>query len=301
MVLASLENYTVYEATHLAFDTLINIGNKVDLTGKRRLHHYHLLDDVTSLDNKSREFLKLRLSNHFAPATSTEYKRIVRSILPIITKSLQSRQRALVIRGLELLTKISQCPENLQVLSIDIRPTLELLVELLCVSTSSAETIVADAIVIGGDTLGRYRQPMSQGLPGMGYSPFFCELSDQEIRDTALDTIYALCVMSNQIQIQFAQVPHSLEILFRIARTAVQSYSSWLDPRALYSKGDGYGRCNQIMSMVFSQPDAAPQFKAMRIELYLAAAQDDSIAGILRAMLLDSCILSASLFYRYSL
>lgn len=52
LLLAALECGTAFTATTLAFDIMINIASRFDMSGKKRLFNPSYLEDTTTLDDK---------------------------------------------------------------------------------------------------------------------------------------------------------------------------------------------------------------------------------------------------------
>lgn len=108
----------VNEITNVVTDIIINIGNRIDLNGKRRheksntlgitIYYYYtniivinIAEDMTLQDKKARSLSLLKISNHYNIHTLLEYRKITYSLLSFITVSLQqSKDRLILMRAL---------------------------------------------------------------------------------------------------------------------------------------------------------------------------------------------------------
>ncbi len=157
------------DAAQLAFDVLVNVGGRVDLTGRRRLQQSAFLEEVRADEKKAA--MLLRLSPHMSSASTLEYVNCCSALLPIVHQALvvcssadPLRQagfnsRYFVVRALELLSKLALVPENLVAVCRSPDALLRSLLDLLCASTTSLEPLVPESSLLAGDPTGRLRPP----------------------------------------------------------------------------------------------------------------------------------------------
>ena len=186
LLLASLGSGSpIYEASQLAFETLINISSRLDLNGSKKPSQSLWLEDC--LDPKGFPQLKPR-SSATIPCKS-ESLPITSTLLSYIFVSLQqSLDREQTKRGLDLLTKIAMNVDNVELFATAPDTLTSILVELMCVNISATEPLSLS------DTKS-YTGLRGARLPACA-SSFFSEISDTEIRDLSLEAIWSLCTFS---------------------------------------------------------------------------------------------------------
>lgn len=166
MLVVSIATSNCFQATHLALDVLINIGSRIDLTGRKRLQGYYYSEDATKLrgtmDALQKSLLQLRLCEQMSMSSYAEYLTAVTTLtsaLATIICGHAFHDRNLTLRSLELLGKLAGNPDNVQYLSRCPDELVEGLLQLLCTSTTFAEPLVSDVCQVNGDPLGRHRMP----------------------------------------------------------------------------------------------------------------------------------------------
>jgi hypothetical protein len=171
IVLLTLESGSISQATHLAIETLVNIGGRVDLTGKRRLQAYYFSEEAMKLrassDALQRNLTKLRLCWDMSTASYEPYVTAVTALMSAIVSIIRAESisdRTMTLRAVELLGRIASNTDNAQYLARCPPELIEGLVQLLCASTTFAEPLVSDLCHINGDPLGRRRPPAAVHL-----------------------------------------------------------------------------------------------------------------------------------------
>lgn len=167
LVLISIESGTSFQATHLATEVLINIGAKIDFTGKKRLQGYYFSENANRLKNSSdvlqKNLLQLRVNRQMSTASSAEYLTAVYALMSAITVILSGSSfpdRSLTLRTIELLGRVATNADNAHYLSRSPEVLFSSLAQLLCTSTTFAEPLVSDTHHVNGDPLGR-RRPLA--------------------------------------------------------------------------------------------------------------------------------------------
>lgn len=167
LVLISIESGSSFQATHLAAEVLINIGAKIDLTGKKRLQGYYFSENAnrlkSSTDVLQKNLLQLRVNRQMSTASSTEYLSAAYALMSAITVILSGNSfpdRSLTLRTIELLGRVASNADNAHYLSRSPEVLFSSLAQLLCASTTFAEPLVSDTHHVNGDPLGR-RRPLA--------------------------------------------------------------------------------------------------------------------------------------------
>ena len=189
----------IYESSQISFEILQNVSSRLDLIGSKRLSQSLWLEDCLT-DAKNIPHLKPTALTH---TTETATLPTARILLSYIFASIhQCLDREQVKRGLDLLTKLATSVDNVELFASAPDNFLGTLVELLCVNTSSVEPFY------NGDV----RNP-SGGLKGIAKMPacassFYTDISDAEIRDMSLESIWTLCTFS-QVFLEKVQLMYS--------------------------------------------------------------------------------------------
>ena len=183
----------IYESSQIAFETLQNVSSRLDLIGSKRLSQSLWLEDCLT-DAKNIPSLK-PAALHTAEAATLPTARILLSY--IFASIHQCMDREQVKRGLDLLTKLATSVDNVELFASAPDNFLGTLVELLCVNTSSVEPFY------NGDV-----RNAPGGLKGIAKMPacassFYTDISDAEIRDMSLESIWTLCTFS---QVNFIEL-----------------------------------------------------------------------------------------------
>eukprot|EP01038_Epipyxis_sp_PR26KG_P016280 gene16280-22177_t len=312
ILMASIETYSVTNTvTQLAFDIIINLGSKIDTTGRKRINQYNsFLEYITLNQNKINKKSTynhmnlqnqsiLKLSDHFSATSSYEYLQVTNSLLSIIlcflNKQNQSRiPRVAVIRTLEFLSRFALCNENNTCFSNCPTSLLESLVDLLCVNYTIADPLTPP---FGNN---KNKHPISI----LTQSYFGSELSDFEIRDLSLEAIHSMCLLSSNLILRFGNIPNAVEILLKIGKIASNSAlsgSSILmndlpqlnstvtnttttnnnNNNLIYNiKTEGNHRAIQILGLMFSQSALVNKYFQISSDLYIAASCDPDIADV---------------------
>lgn len=171
MLVLSIESGSSMQATHLAVEILINIGSKIDFTGKKRLQGFYFTEDTsrlkTSTDVLQRNLLQLRVNRHMSTASSQEYLSAVSALMSAITTILSGNSfpdRSLTLRTIDLLGRLAGNADNAHFISRSPDVLFQSLAQLLCTSTTFAEPLVSDLHHVNGDPLGRRRPPAAVTL-----------------------------------------------------------------------------------------------------------------------------------------
>lgn len=261
----------------------------------------------------------LRYSDHMSAISTVQYVEATSLLFPIIQHILsnidtgtlvtsKSHARFLVVRSLELFSKLASTSENGVALANAPDSLLDTVVSMLCVSYSLMESITPDALM--GDPMGRNRPPavpflpssqiapqtvQQQGGSGIGASAGYHQHlqagdfgSDIELRDLAVDAISNLCTNSVYLATRMAETPHCIEFLYRIAvsagstvTTTSSSYSSYTNNNTqIATRTEGNLKAVQILSAMLSLPEVSEKFFAIRSNLYVASCSDELIAGM---------------------
>lgn len=331
ILVASIQAHTVTEYTQLAFDILVNIGGRIDTSGRKRLQTWQYIDDGRVSEDKLKLLNLLRYSDHMSAISTVQYVEVTSVLFPLIQYVLanidtgalvpsKTQTRFLVVRSLELFSKLASTSENSTALTNAPDSLLDTVVSMLCVSYSLGESITPDTLM--GDPVGRGRPPAVTFLPssqmqqhthqqtttsGIGSTAGYHQhlqagdfASDLELRDLAVDAISNLCANSVYMATRMAETPHCIEFLYRIAvstgctvTTTASSYSTHASSSSqVATRTEGNLKAVQILSALLSLPEVSEKFFAIRTNLYVASCSDELIAGQrLSNYLISFCLL----------
>lgn len=257
---------------------------KVDLNGRKRqqIYNFAWLEDVCSLDTKSKTSLRVRMSSHMGPSSAGLYLSTTEALLTFILITLEEpTDKSQILHSLDILTKLASNSENGSIFARCPQGLLEALVQLLCVNFTAADPFT---IQHGGD--GSTDAP-STAMRSIGPRPpasmgtFFIDSNDMEIRDSALEAMQALLANSYPLQLRLAAVPHCLQLLVRIVATnrahIDRPFSSIVSmPRS----ESGPQRAAGVLALMSSRPENKPRFLSIRTELAAGACSgEDYMAG----------------------
>jgi hypothetical protein len=192
------------------------------------------------------------------------------ALLAYILESLkQTDDRTQVLRGLELLTKLVAATDNIPVLERSPHDLFEVLVELLCVGTTSSEPLVASSSTTNS---GPARPPACGGS-------FFSDLCDTEIRDQAIEAIWTLCTASEALRINFAAVPEIVKILLRIVEaSAPVAVSATSEVRI---RSEVILKASHILAWMAKLPaENGPKFMSLQTEMLVMSCSDELVAEV---------------------
>ena len=282
ILMASYGTGSMYEASQISYDILMNISGKLDLTGERRLATYFWLEDCIG-DTKFQSTIRYKSSSSMSRISYFDYAEVTKSLLAYIHSSIQQGiDRSQIFRGLELIQKLCSNPENEIVMANCPNEVLETLMELLCCNVTSTEPLHmaeintfsgANSLAAVGSSRTKLLQHYSR-LPACE-SNFFIDLSDFDIREQALDSLLAMCQISPDIQLRLAEVPHGMEILIRILETKNQ-------PSVLGMRIDnGPSKVINILQLMARRvPENNEKFKTIHSQLCRLACSHLDVQGI---------------------
>lgn len=259
---ASAITGTAMESAQLAFDILLNIANKIDFSGKRRVQTVSgYVEDLPS-DNFGRDVLRFNASHHMAQSTTQVYMVAARSLVSAIYHFIHEKtmvNRYFLVKALDLLGKLAKDNEKESyVKGASAAPMIDQLGLLLAVGLGRYETnIIPENYSISADTFGKSRPPLSslpplvvhiQNLPSTTTIPLQALLlqqqqakmnetsgvltapsnltSDQidhEIRDLAIDSMLTLCRANERNALHLLKSPKLLQLLSKIASVPIGS------------------------------------------------------------------------------
>lgn len=257
----SSRNILQSEAFATALDIILNLSLRVDMSGRRRLQNYAWMEDTVGR-TYNRSLLHFRMSYPMSDSSGPMYCRVTTSLLPWIHECLSlNSNRILILKALELLSKLAQVSENSSVLANSPMSFLKCIVDMLCVNVTSLDPLSSN--LADSEPSNRYRPPAYHGCN------FYSELCDLELRDAAVDAMYQMCTSSVLLQIHFASVPHCVRTLLRIS-----------DVKWTKSRSDGSQKSNQILGMMIQRPENEKKFVGVHLELLSLAMLDDPMADI---------------------
>jgi len=262
------------EACLLALELLTLAGKKIDLSGKRRLAwsatSQFLIGTGSTTKNAGLPLLypRYKRCERALGATHGPYTRVVLNILPWCAWAMgQVSSRALAYKATELVGKLAHSQDNQLTFARAPYAFYAALVDLLCVSVTAAEVLVA-VDPTNPDSVGRHRM-----LPAR-CTNFFLDLSDYVLRDCALLALMELCTTSYgtgvvyQLQERVLQIPNVMHLLYKIA---APSFPNPLDTRHGKVVAEGQGRAVQILTALQLR-NAALQDPCGRVSVELSLA-----------------------------
>jgi hypothetical protein len=260
------ENFSS-STTSIVIDIMRNISSRIDLNGKKRNPPTNMLEDMSLQDPKTKSLAMLKVSNHYSHNTLLEYRTITYSILSFVTTSLQqSKDRMILVRGLDILLKLATVQENSAVFNNCPQSLLDLLVELLCISYSTVDPLQQydnDVIMKSMQTV----KPLTR-MPACVIS-FFTEINDADVREDILEVMYYLCFNSKKLQARFASTPKCIPMLYRILETKVNRTSN-----------QSIHRATLILQFFAQYATNIPQFQTFRNDFTLGSFQDTTFSEL---------------------
>lgn len=269
------------ECTQLAMETIINLGNKLEVTGVKRYQSSsgYFLDELPK-DTVGAALLRLKMTPPMSAATGELYSKILHELILVVNSYLQPAtaiSRFFIFKALELLEKMILLGDNSAFFSRQSTLLIPTLFRLLTVQNNRSDPLVPESYAVIGDPFGRSRPPYAPSIinmPGELPLTFFHDQMDLELRDAALSCIRPLCLYPKSISpsILVAQ-PQSVELIFQIAafKTPVP---------ALALRNDSSAKAISILSSLVHVPAAAVKFKSIRSEIMMAGCADHNLSGI---------------------
>lgn len=269
------------ECTQLAMETIINLGNKLEVTGAKRYQSSsgYFLDELPK-DTVGAALLRLKMTAPMSAATGDLYSKILHELILVINAYLQPAtaiSRFFIFKTLELLEKMILLGDNSAFFSRQSALLIPTLFRLLTVQNNRSDPLVPESYAVIGDPYGRSRPPYAPSIinvPGEVPLTFFHDQMDLELRDAALSCIRPLCLFPKSMApgVLVAQ-PQSVELMFQIAafRTPVP---------ALALRNDSSAKAISILSSLVHVPAAAVKFKSIRSEIMMAGCADHNLSGI---------------------
>jgi len=270
---------TLSDASHLALELLSLVAKKVDLSGKRRVAWSPTTQFLIGTGSTSRNtglpllYPRYMRYEKMLGATQAQYARVVLNILPWCTWAMrQINNRSLAYRATELVSKLANSQDNQLTFAHAPPEFYAALVDLTCVSVTTAEPLVA-IDPTNPDSVGRYRLPPSR------CSIYFFDASDNVMRDCALLALMELCTNSfgtgvmYMLQERVLQVPNVMNIIYKIA---APTFLNPLDPRHGRLVAEGQGRAVQILTALQLRNAALQDpFSRVSVELSLAVCHEN--------------------------
>jgi hypothetical protein len=202
ILMSCLSHNHLGKCANLVFETMINCGGRIEFTGKRRSVFY---GDAS---------LKGRFEVHdrVLCRTQSEYMACIKYIVPFIYAGMiQTRNRELVHKSLELFGKLGTSHENVNVFCNNIPKEIFLLViELMMVNTTNTDPLIC-VNAKSTDRQGLHRPPAGN------VGKFYSEVCDIETRDHALECVNQMVTMAlPKLQLRWMEMETFLPTLFRI-------------------------------------------------------------------------------------
>lgn len=246
------------ECVAYAFDILTNIGKTIDLSGRKRKFHK---DNwvIDTIEDDDREALKARCTQHYSIQSNDVYMVASYSLFPRLVYFMESTNRDYVYKAIDCFGHLVQAEENVELLNNCPAALPNLLVELLCVSVTTADTALP-ASCVQNDVAEMNARP----------SPMICSFSDQcdiAIRDLTLYALYMLVCLSTKWRHLVPTLPRSLDVLRRISFSLPRTESS--------------SRAQQILAVMTMDLSNKTEYLRMQNEMCVAACGDEVISGIL--------------------
>lgn len=283
ILLASVAIQQSMECTQLVIETLINIAQKLDLTGGRRLQNTtgYFLDDLPR-DPNGAALLKLKMTPAMSSTTSTQYIQILNAMMPALLRLVDhetSIGRVYVMRSLELLSRMMQTIDNHSFFAAIPTHYFHTLFNLLLINNTRGEDLVPEAFAITCDPYGRSRPPHAAFVASVAIGAdltLFHDQYDLELREMALDQIKALCVINSNNTPKLLDIPSCIEVLYRIVTFRTQS---GISTSSQSYRVESSNKAAAILSYLAAIPEAVPKFRALRSEVLVDACNDSNVAG----------------------
>lgn len=278
------------------------------------------LDDLVTVfgnDEKAKNNFRVRIAHQFSTSSLLEFSSCMNMLLSIVFHILCKRRLApnvqFILRALEILTRLSQVPENSIFIGACPDEILVSLVELLHPAD------LDDLTSISGGGGGALDSALSPDM-------------ELELRNAALEALHSMCTVSTAVAIALGKVPRVADRLFGIlmslastanhlstsstptvnvnynfnpeqgasatlpamsGSSAFQYNASVNSSAVAYGTAAGMGmgvgmnsrvseggqRAAQLLGLLLALPEHELLFKSLRVDLYVAACYDEQIAG----------------------
>jgi hypothetical protein len=319
-VYAAVENGSSLECAQMAFDVLVNIGGRIDITGRKRLQaNTAFLEDVRS-DERNKSLHFMRCSEHMSTLSTLQYVNTALALFPlvhhVITRQGNKRDdRFYILRGLELLAKLASVPENSATVARSPDSLLLALVDLLAASHSLLDPVAQstdNSASVTGDSAGRLRPPgvlfttysslgvgqssaqQQAAAASLGCTGFFsADQCDLELRDLAVECLFTMCQTGIAMQLRVAETPDAITLLCRIAgvsatvssittygQAATSAHHSFSGATSGANRTEGNAKSVQILALLFVLPEVRGRYLALRPDLVVMASSDEAMAGL---------------------
>jgi hypothetical protein len=305
------------EVSQIALDIAVNIANRVDVSGRKRVTgNFSCMEELSS--STSKDMLRLTLSKHMSTAQNGLYLQLTRKLIITTCHLLHNDNfitRFFVHRSLELLAKLltanekepfvrcSSCPDVVRMLTL-----------YLAVSSSRIEpTIVPEGLAAIGDPMGRTRSLLCALPPAVQQPSTFASAAtsltasqisanlklipatfltsdciDFELRDLAIESLLMLCRSSVANADHLLDFPRATDLLLRIARVPSNNGMVGIGPTSHSSfRTDGNGKAAQLLGTLLGpreMEDFVDNLRSIRTQMLFQTTCDDNFAGMIKCL-----------------
>ena len=183
----------------MALETITNIAGRIDTTGKKRLHHMHHLEDLSSvfgLDERGKSLFKMRLSHQYSSSSLPEYSSAISMLLSILyhifTHRADMPNITYLTRALEITSKLALNPDNAS-----------------CFQSCPRELLAAVADFLSPSEL--------KELPSYGPNSVNVTLFELELRNLTIEALQNICNLSPVAMSLVGSVPNCIDTIYGIA------------------------------------------------------------------------------------
>ncbi len=207
------------ELSKVAGDTLILLAPRIDFCNRKRPSNN--LSNFSAIENMSVESIKkgaltsLKLSRQYSHQSIVEYNMALMVLLAYTYQSiLIGADRQILLKSMELLSKLVMINDNAPIISRISDEMLEMLTELLCVTTTSLEQLYTDSV-----TNIFHKQPAC-------FNSASNYVYDDEIRDYAVDILYGYSLTHSLMLTHSCLLTHAYSLM--LTHSFTQYMSKWI-------------------------------------------------------------------------
>jgi len=259
----SIFDLPISEATRYSFEILSNVARFCDVTGRTRTQgNVYLLPMTHKLYHGKKQELKMSCSDQFSVKNSSQYSSLVVILMQLGLKIVaEAIDRERVYRGVDLINKLAQCPENGHYFSNAPVKLYDCLVSMLAVTYTSVDSITA----YHGECERRNRVSASKTPTA------FQDLIDNEVRDLALEALFSICQISTSCTEQIGSVPGCITLIRRCIKKGAENERF---------RSETAQRAAQLLILFSTRPQLSDILHSIMHDLQYEAMSDDLLLDV---------------------
>ena len=221
-----------------------------------------------------------RFKEFYGEETTVLVVELIRGLFPLLLHRMHSMNRGTVLFSLELLSRLALSPENEKIFRAAPDSMYKKLVELLYVSTSGTDPFeLGSKIHPATDLLNQGNGAITDiiGFNGIENKKLpactvpITEMIDLEMRDYALDTLYNLCLLSQEFMCRrMVKIPNCIFYLQKIIETPA--------PATVKSEMNIPQKASSILNFMIADETLHGRLKCLEKDFNVGAANDSVMA-----------------------